>query len=172
MAALKSKNGQALQISLKKRKASRRYPEKYRVTKPGSCIQPLLFGSKRPGKGAFDFLAEKAGLSLRDRACGFAAAPVERGSHPRPTRQKYKTPRKGRFIFWRRGWDSARSLRELPADMPLRGCVGRTGFSSSTHSAKIQNAPKGAFHILAERVGLIRRLRRLTLRAHFVRPKR
>ena len=33
---------------------------------------------------------------------------------------------------WRRGWDSARSLRELPADMPLRGRVGRTGLSSAT----------------------------------------
>jgi len=31
-----------------------------------------------------------------------------------------------------RGWDSARSLRELTANMPLRGCVGRTGVSSAT----------------------------------------
>ena len=31
-----------------------------------------------------DLLAERVGLSLRDRACGFAAAPVEQGPHPQP----------------------------------------------------------------------------------------
>ena len=32
------------------------------------------------------------------------------------------------LFFWRRGWDSTRSLRELVADKPLCGCVGRTAF--------------------------------------------
>ena len=44
-------------------------------------------------------LAERVGLSLRDRACGFAAAPVEQGSHPRPTRQKNKKAHEGPFHF-------------------------------------------------------------------------
>jgi hypothetical protein len=54
-------------------------------------------------KGTICVLAERVGLSLRDRACGFAAAPVEQGS------------------------------------------------KSSTLSAKMQKAPKGAFNILAVR---------------------
>jgi len=49
-----------------------------------------------------------------------------------------------------------RSLRELPANMPLRGCVGRTGFSSSTALGEKTKGPvKGPFHFLAERVAKI-----------------
>ena len=50
----------------------------------------------------------------------------------------------------RGGWP----LRGLPADLPLRGCVGRTGFSSSTPSARKQKGPlAGPFCFLAvERV--------------------
>jgi hypothetical protein len=35
--------------------------------------------------------------------------------------------------------------------MQLRCCARRTGFKSSTRSAKMQKAPDGAFHILAVR---------------------
>ena len=40
----------------------------------------------------------------------------------------------------------ARSLRELPANLQLRCCVGRTGFSSSTTLGEKNKRPlKGAF---------------------------
>ena len=56
---------------------------------------------------------------------------------------------------WRRGWDSARSLRELPANMRLCRCVGRTGFESPYLTRRENKmGPRGAhFCFLAERVG-------------------
>ena len=48
----------------------------------------------------------------------------------------------------------ARPLRGLPADLPLRGCVGRTGFCfRNPLGKKTQRPRKGAFDFLAERVG-------------------
>ena len=53
---------------------------------------------------------------------------------------------------WRRGWDSARSLRELPANMPLRGCVGRTGFESPYLTRREnKKAPRGGLFIFWRR---------------------
>ena len=52
---------------------------------------------KSPLKGAGLLLAERVGWSLRDRACGYAAAPVEKGSNPEPRSAKNKmAPRGGR----------------------------------------------------------------------------
>ena len=39
--------------------------------------------------------------------------------------------------------DSARSRCELPANRPLRGCVGRTALKSSPHSARKTKGPRG-----------------------------
>ena len=59
-----------------------------------------------------------------------------------------------RLTVWRSGWDSARSLRKLAADMPLRSSVGRTEFERPyPPRQKCKRPQKGAFHILAERVG-------------------
>ena len=46
------------------------------------------------------------------------------------------------LTVWRRGWDSSRSLRELPANMPLRGCVGRTGFEALNPLGKNAKGPE------------------------------
>ena len=46
---------------------------------------------------------------------------------------------------WRRGWDSARSLRELPANLQLCCSVGRTGFESPYLTRREnKKAPRGA----------------------------
>jgi hypothetical protein len=56
--------------------------------------------------GAFHILAERGGWPLRGAEGGCAAARLEQGSNPHPTRQKCKRPRMGPFTFWRRGGDS------------------------------------------------------------------
>ena len=59
-------------------------------------------------------------------------------------REKQKGPQGPFLFFWRRGWDSARSRRELPADRPLCGCVGRTGVDVRNHTRREkQKAPRG-----------------------------
>ena len=57
--------------------------------------------SKRGHEGPFfGFLAERVGLSLRDQACGFAAAPVEQGPSSSTTLgEKNKKGPRALFIF-------------------------------------------------------------------------
>jgi hypothetical protein len=56
------------------------------------------------------------------------------------------------FVLWRRGWDSARPLRGLPADRPLRGCVGRTGLEVLNHTRREnEKAPRGGLFIFWRR---------------------
>ncbi len=66
-----------------------------------------------------------------------------------PTRPKCKRPRMGPFTFWRRGRDG----RSAPghATSPLR--PSNRVRNPYAHSAQMQKAPNGAFHILAERAG-------------------
>ena len=68
--------------------------------------QPHSAKIQNAPEGAFHILAERVGWPLRGAEGGCAAARLEQGSKSQPSRQKYKTPQKGRFIFWRRGWDS------------------------------------------------------------------
>jgi len=72
-----------------------------------------------------------------------AAASVEQGSNARTSLGGKDTMS---------GWDSARSLRELAADRPLRGCVGRTG-SESPYLARRENrqAPRGGLFVVIDR---------------------
>ncbi len=74
----------------------------------GSSTHPSTNKQKGALLGPFLVcLAERVGLSLRDRACGFAAAPVDQCSHPQAhSARKAKGPRGDLLLFWRRGWDS------------------------------------------------------------------
>ena len=79
--------------------------------------------NERPHKGAFLFLAERVGWTLRVLTCRFA--------------------------------DGDWVVRFAPSP-PTCGCAAalvEQGSKAQTRSAKMQKAPEGAFHILAERVG-------------------
>ncbi len=67
----------------------------------GSLLQPhSARKTKRATRALFIFLAERVGLSLRDRAYGSAAAPVEQGSLPQPhSARKTKRATRALFIF-------------------------------------------------------------------------
>ena len=101
-----------------------------------------------PGDRGLTFSA-MTGLSLRDRACGCAAAPVEQGSHPQPhSARNRKRGHKGPiFNFWRRGWDSN-----------PRKATNLCWFSRPVHSTALPPLQI----VVSHRVGWIRRLRRLT----------
>jgi hypothetical protein len=77
-----------------------------------------------------------------------------------------RTASKGLFTVWRRGWNSARPLRELPADRPLYGCLGRTGFESPDHTRReIKNgATRAPFSISGGEGGMAASRRRRRLR--------
>ncbi len=67
---------------------------------PATKTKKRALENERPHKGAFMFLAERVGLSLRDQACGYAAAPVEQGPHPQPhSARKQNGPTRGPFHF-------------------------------------------------------------------------
>ena len=91
-------------------------------------------------------------------ATRLAAAPLRLPNRVRSPQthsaRKTKKGRKGPFYF--SGGEGGIQLARFASSLQTcryAAAFVEQGSKSSTHSAKIQNAPEGAFHILAERVG-------------------
>jgi hypothetical protein len=104
---------------------------------------------KGPQGPHFQFLAERVGLSLRDQACGCAAAPVEQGPKSSTTLgKKTKWPRKGAISF---SGGEGGIVASRPG-MRLRRCACRTGSEVLNHTRQENKmAPQGGHFIFWRR---------------------
>ena len=97
-------------------------------------------------------------MSLRDQACGFAAAPVEQGSHPQPhSAKKQKGPARGPFDFLAERVGLTRPFRPRPSGacgVQNANAFCRThGFELHKSCGNKKASSRGLLLLLAERVG-------------------